>query len=44
MAGAKIVVLYPAPRDISAFEQAYTQDHAPMVPPGISRGMTKFIA
>jgi uncharacterized protein (TIGR02118 family) len=44
MAGAKIVVLYPAPRDISAFEQAYTQDHVPMVTPENFKGMTKFIA
>ncbi len=33
MAGAKLVVLYPSPRDVKAFERAYTQDHAPMVTP-----------
>ena len=44
MAGAKIVVLYPAPRDVATFERAYTQDHAPMVTPHNFKGMTKFIA
>ncbi len=44
MAGAKIVVLYPAPRDVITFERAYTQDHAPMVTPQNFKGMTKFIA
>jgi hypothetical protein len=31
MAGAKIVVLYPYPQNVDAFEQAYTEDHVPMV-------------
>jgi hypothetical protein len=44
MAGAKIVVLYPAPRDVATFERAYTQDHAPMVTPNNFKGMTKFVA
>jgi uncharacterized protein (TIGR02118 family) len=44
MAGAKIVVLYPAPGDVAAFERAYTQDHAPMVTPNNFKGMTKFVA
>jgi uncharacterized protein (TIGR02118 family) len=44
MAGAKIVVLYPAPRDVATFERAYTQDHAPMVIPQNFTGMTKFVA
>jgi len=44
MAGAKIVVLYPAPRDVGTFERAYTQDHAPMVTPQNFTGMTKFVA
>lgn len=41
MAAAKIVVLYPRPTDIAAFEKAYVEDHVPMVPkfPGI----TKFV-
>jgi uncharacterized protein (TIGR02118 family) len=44
MAGAKVVVLYPAPRDVRAFERAYTQDHAPMVTPQNFKGMTRFVA
>ena|SRR5438067_1751331 len=44
MPGAKIVVLYPAPRDVNAFERAYTHDHAPMVTPENFKGMTKFTA
>lgn len=44
MAGAKIVVLYPVPRDVSTFERVYTQDHAPMVTPQSFKGITKFTA
>ena len=44
MAGAKIIVLYPTPRDVGAFERAYTQDHAPMVTPETFQGITKFVA
>jgi uncharacterized protein (TIGR02118 family) len=44
MAGAKIVVLYPTPRDVNTFEQAYTHDHAPMVTPQTFKGITKFVA
>jgi uncharacterized protein (TIGR02118 family) len=44
MAGAKLVVLYPTPRDVSAFERAYTQDHAPMVTPQAFGGLKKFVA
>jgi uncharacterized protein (TIGR02118 family) len=44
MAGAKIVVLYPAPRDVSAFERAYMNEHAPMVTPQNFKGMTRFVA
>jgi uncharacterized protein (TIGR02118 family) len=44
MAGVKIVVLYPVPRDVGAFEQAYVQEHAPMVTPRNFQGMTKFVA
>ncbi len=42
--GAKIVVLYPAPRDVAEFERAYAQDHAPMVTPQTFAGLTKFVA
>ncbi len=44
MAGAKLVVLYPAPRDVNAFERAYTQDHVPMVTAQNFKGIAKFIA
>jgi len=44
MAGAKVVVLYPTPRDVSAFERAYNEDHVPMVTPGNFRGITRFVA
>jgi uncharacterized protein (TIGR02118 family) len=44
MAGAKVIVLYPTPRDVNAFERAYAQDHVPMVTPETFKGMTKFVA
>ena len=44
MAEAKIVAVYPAPRDVNAFERAYMHDHAPMVTPQNFKGMTKFVA
>ena len=44
MAGAKLIVLYPAPRDASEFERAYTRDHAPMVTPQNFSGITRFVA
>jgi uncharacterized protein (TIGR02118 family) len=44
MAGAKIVVIYPTPKDVTAFERAYTQDHAPMVTPQTFAGIKKFVA
>lgn len=44
MAGAKVVILYPAPRDVSTFERAYTQDHAPMVTAQNFKGITRFVA
>lgn len=44
MTGAKIVVLYPAPRDPAAFERVYREDHAPMVTPVTFPGLTKFVA
>lgn len=41
MGAAKIVVLYPRPKNPEAFERVYADEHAPMVPklPGI----TKFV-
>lgn len=44
MAGAKLIVLYPTPRDVNAFERAYTQDHAPMVTPQTFKGINRFVA
>ena len=44
MAGAKVIVLYPTPRDVNAFERAYTQDHVPMVTAETFKGMKKFVA
>ena len=44
MPGAKVVVLYPVPKDVDAFERAYTQEHAPMVTPETFQGITKFVA
>jgi uncharacterized protein (TIGR02118 family) len=44
MATAKIVVLYPAPRDVNTFERDYTRDHAPMVNSEAFPGITKFVA
>jgi uncharacterized protein (TIGR02118 family) len=44
MPGAKVVVLYPAPRDEGTFERAYTQDHGPMVTAQNFKGMQKFVA
>jgi uncharacterized protein (TIGR02118 family) len=44
MPGAKIVVLYPAPLDVSAFEAAYAQEHAPLVTPETFQGLTRFVA
>jgi uncharacterized protein (TIGR02118 family) len=44
MAGAKLVVLYPAPRDAAEFERAYREEHTPMVTPKNFKGLTKFVA
>ena len=44
MAGAKLIVIYPAPKDMDAFERAYTQDHAPMVNTETFPGITRFVA
>jgi len=44
MPGVKIVVLYPAPRDLNKFERDYTEDHAPMVNARTFPGITKFVA
>lgn len=33
MAGAKLMVMYPAPKDMAAFERAYHDEHIPMAGP-----------
>jgi uncharacterized protein (TIGR02118 family) len=30
MAGVKLIVIYPTPTDITAFEKVYVEDHIPM--------------
>jgi len=44
MAGAKIMVLYPTPRDPAAFERAYREEHSPMVTPRSFPGLTRLVA
>ena len=33
MPGAKLVVIYPVPRDVAAFERAYSDEHIPLAAP-----------
>ena len=42
MPGAKVIVLYPFPPDVNAFERTYTQDHVPMVTGQNFKGIQKF--
>jgi uncharacterized protein (TIGR02118 family) len=44
MAGAKLMVLYPTPRDPAAFERAYREEHTPMVTASAFPGLTRFVA
>lgn len=44
MAGAKVIVLYPTPPDVDAFERTYTADHVPMVTAQNPKGIQKFVA
>jgi uncharacterized protein (TIGR02118 family) len=44
MPGAKLIVIYPTPKDASAFERAYVEDHAPMVTPQNFGGLKRFVA
>ena len=44
MAGAKLVVLYPYPQDVDAFERAYSEEHVPLVNESTMKGITKFVA
>jgi uncharacterized protein (TIGR02118 family) len=43
MAGAKLVVIYPRPKDIEAFEQLYQKEHVPMAVEKLA-GKTKLVA
>jgi len=43
MAETKIVVMYPRPTDVDAFEKAYTEEHIPLAVEKI-KGMIKFAA
>jgi uncharacterized protein (TIGR02118 family) len=42
MAETKLVVIYPYPADVEAFEKAYVEDHVPMAKK--IKGVTKFVA
>ena len=33
MAAAKLIVMYPMPKDMAAFERAYSAEHIPMAAP-----------
>ena len=43
MAETKIVVIYPRPTDLEAFEKVYVEEHVPMAAEKI-KGPTKFVA
>ncbi|HSM88039.1 MAG TPA: EthD family reductase [Candidatus Limnocylindrales bacterium] len=43
MAGVKLVVMYPRPRDVDAFEKVYQNEHVPMAVQKLS-GKTKLVA
>lgn len=43
MAGAKIMVIYPRPKDIEAFDKAYAEEHVPMAFNNLA-GKTKMVA
>lgn len=43
MAGVKLIVLYPRPKDVDAFEKVYQDVHVPMVIEKLN-GKTKFVA
>jgi uncharacterized protein (TIGR02118 family) len=38
----KVVVIYPRPQDVEAFEKAYTEDHIPMLEQKL-KGMTRLV-
>ena len=43
MAEVKIVVIYPRPTDVDAFEKLYAEEHVPMAAKHL-KGATKFVA
>jgi uncharacterized protein (TIGR02118 family) len=43
MAGVKLVVMYPRPKDIDAFEKLYQTEHVPMAVKNLA-GKTRFVA
>ena len=44
MAATKLIVIYPAPNDIDAFERAYADEHIPMVAPAFkAAGATRAV-
>jgi hypothetical protein len=43
MAGVKLIVIYPRPRDIEAFEQEYQNEHVPFAVERLA-GKTKIVA
>ncbi len=43
MSDVKLIVMYPRPKDIEAFEKVYQDEHVPMAVEKLS-GKTKFVA
>jgi uncharacterized protein (TIGR02118 family) len=44
MAAAKLIVIYPTPKDVDAFERAYSAEHLPMAAPIFeAAGATKVV-
>jgi uncharacterized protein (TIGR02118 family) len=43
MAGVKLVVMYPRPKDVDAFEKVYQTEHVPMAVEKLA-GKTKLVA
>ena len=42
MAGAKLIVIYPQPKDVGVFEQVYQKEHVPMAVEKLA-GKTKIV-
>jgi uncharacterized protein (TIGR02118 family) len=44
MPAAKLIVMYPTPKDVDAFERAYSEEHIPMAAPVFqAAGATKAV-